>query len=685
MKIKSEKNSFPVADVFSAILFLFFIQQLTFLVESIYMLNLLNTQMDIRALGISFLFLPGLLFALKHNKTTYFVLVVSILFCTLLNPFLSSPWRIFSAGIGAGLFLTYLGMQLTDKNFPEVNWGQSAALATLASILFRVVGQTLDISTTGDTRFIGWLLIIAAAYLFSNFRRMYPYRMESATYDDHNRNKWISPWMSIRGLGASFIFIYFVFSSPAVIARWTETSYSSIHIILVLSIWIIVFFWGKNIIMLNNIKPILIIWNAVFIFIFLWNILLNRISFPTLEHISPVIVEEASVLQSVINFIMLALSPIIFLNIGLFAQSIKPVMPSKNAYPFLRSSALIIVCVFMLIFTNTWGYVGVVSKFFRNQFALPFALAGLFLILPFLIIKVRSYSLEQIFVVHRYVKIIAFILVVFCCGFIFLIPGVQEKSGREHRNKLTLMTYNIQQGVDYWGNKNFEGQLERIREIDPDILCLQESDASRISGGNSDVVRYFSSKLGYYSYYGPKTVTGTYGTAILSRFPLHECQTIFTYSSKDEIGTAVADISVGDREITIINSQPAGDQKSREEHIDMVISLASDKKHVIAMGDYNFTQDSPYYKKVTQTLKDSWLSLYPEAIGPIETGRLDLSFQDRKTSSGKLLGDSNVDMTNRIDHIFLSKNFNVKEAYYLPAPESETDHPLHFVVVRWNK
>ena len=55
-------------DIFSSLFFLFFIQQITFLVESIYMLNLLNTQMDIRAIGILLLALPVLLFSGHHLK-----------------------------------------------------------------------------------------------------------------------------------------------------------------------------------------------------------------------------------------------------------------------------------------------------------------------------------------------------------------------------------------------------------------------------------------------------------------------------------------------------------------------------------------------------------------------------------------------------------------------------------------
>lgn len=38
-------------------------------------------------------------------------------------------------------------------------------------------------------------------------------------------------------------------------------------------------------------------------------------------------------------------------------------------------------------------------------------------------------------------------------------------------------------------------------------------------------------------------------------------------------------------------------------------------------------------------------------------------------------------MAERIDHIFVSQSFKVLEAYYLPSPVSETDHPAHWAVL----
>ena len=79
------------------------------------------------------------------------------------------------------------------------------------------------------------------------------------------------------------------------------------------------------------------------------------------------------------------------------------------------------------------------------------------------------------------------------------------------------------------------------------------------------------------------------------------------------------------------------------------------------------------------------LSLYTDAIGLIEEDRLDLTFENRNRSSGILMKNGKLDMKNRIDHIFLSEGFEVREAHYLPAPESQTDHPVHWAVVGWEE
>ena len=120
-------------------------------------------------------------------------------------------------------------------------------------------------------------------------------------------------------------------------------------------------------------------------------------------------------------------------------------------------------------------------------------------------------------------------------GVCFLLTvGFAFWSGRVNQNPsvksaLTVMTYNIQAANDESGEKAYERQLDVIRQVNPDILALQESDTTRISLNNNDYVRYFSSKLGYHSYYGPTTIASTFGTAILARFPLENTRSIFVW------------------------------------------------------------------------------------------------------------------------------------------------------------
>jgi len=212
---------------------------------------------------------------------------------------------------------------------------------------------------------------------------------------------------------------------------------------------------------------------------------------------------------------------------------------------------------------------------------------------------------------------------------------------------LTVMTYNIQQANDEDGERSYLRQLAIIREIDPDILVLQESDSTRVSLNNNDYVRYYASQLGYYSYFGPATTTGSYGTAILSRYPLENVRTVFSYSDKDEIGTAVADIVVDGRRFTIFNVHPAGSATAKMAFAEALLAQSQGLDNVIVLGDYNLRHTDEAYQRIA--------AVYHNVPG----------------SEG------------HIDHIFLSHDLQMVDPVYIPAPASATDHPLLYAIVRW--
>jgi endonuclease/exonuclease/phosphatase family metal-dependent hydrolase len=193
---------------------------------------------------------------------------------------------------------------------------------------------------------------------------------------------------------------------------------------------------------------------------------------------------------------------------------------------------------------------------------------------------------------------------------------------------------------------------------------LQESDTTRISLNNIDLVRYFADQLGYYSYFGPSTVTGTYGTAILSKFPLVNTRTVFTFSDKDEIGTAEAEIVVNGRTFTIYDVHPDGSDTAMLVFAQSLLTRAADKSHIIALGDYNLRDYEEAYQVIDEIYTNAWVSIYPSEISP-----------------------EGIDMSGdiRIDHIFFSLSLNARNPVYVLSPESATDHPVHWAEIFWEE
>ncbi len=259
---------------------------------------------------------------------------------------------------------------------------------------------------------------------------------------------------------------------------------------------------------------------------------------------------------------------------------------------------------------------------------------------------------------------VAFLLIIFLgtAGSALYTTRVQTFEPRN--NSFVVMTYNIQQANDDFGERSYKEQLALIREVAPDILALQESDSSRISLNNNDFVRYYAGKLGYYSYYGPTTITGTYGTAILSRYPLQNTHTVFTFSDQDEIGTAVAEIEIGGQLFTIYNVHPDGSDTAMLVWAESLLERSKDKFNVIALGDYNLRDYEEAYQLIASVYSNAWVSIYPSKIG-----------SDGTDMSGE----------NRIDHIFFSQSLMVRNPVYILPPQSATDHPVHWAEILWKK
>jgi endonuclease/exonuclease/phosphatase family metal-dependent hydrolase len=227
-------------------------------------------------------------------------------------------------------------------------------------------------------------------------------------------------------------------------------------------------------------------------------------------------------------------------------------------------------------------------------------------------------------------------------------------SGNDSAQGLRVMTYNIQQGYDTRGEKAYAQQLALIRAQTPDILGLQESDTARIANGSGDVVRYLSDGLDMHAYYGPTTVTGTFGIALLSRYPIEDPRTFFMYSKGEQTAAILATIRVDGQAYTVLVTHLGSGGPLIQQQ--QVLERLTGQSNVIAMGDFNFNPSKEQYSQTVAEFNDAWAIAGEQIMPP----------QD-------------FDISRRIDHVFLSPNLRASRATYLA--EGPSDHPALVVEI----
>lgn len=646
------------------ILFLFFIQMVGMLIESIYILDLLKTSLDEKVLGVLFLFAPLLLLIWGKRTPRWLIWLVFVLLVLGRSaaPYLNTSGRMLASGLASGAALLLIPIMLVETRGLRSSSGklipaQGLALAIGLSVLLRTLNYSLDLSLTAAWGWTGWLLAVLLGVCL--------WGMLSGEQEEFTPTKKgvTSPAL---GVCAVLTLVYFVYASPAVIARWTQASYIGI----VLAVAVLTLGW----LVISAVKPEwisrigtwpLLVWNLLFCVALTATVLAHTIAFPATPESAVVVVASPTWVQQIPLVVMLLLFPVIFIDFAIFSGVIAQEQPSPRrlALGFWLGMLILLVLVFMSIFTNVWGYVEPVSLWMRNKFWLPLLLVSALITLLAAWVK-RRIDLAA----EKQAGRLAWVVAAVILGALLVHFGWQVWQTSQiaapaaDPQTLTVMTYNMQQANDKQAEKSYLRQLELIRKINPDILGLQESDSTRIGLGNNDYVRYYAEKLGYHSYYGPKTVTGTYGTALLSKYPINNALSFFSYSDADEIGTVQAEVVVGDKLFTVFNVHPAGSDAAMMAFAQAFLERAKDQPNMIAMGDYNLREGEAAYEAIAAVYREAWKTAYPNGI---DARGLDLSGEKM------------------IDHIFIGPELTVEDAFYLLAPESATDHPAHWAIIGW--
>jgi endonuclease/exonuclease/phosphatase family metal-dependent hydrolase len=655
------KKTFPIILAF-AVIFLFFIQSVGTLVESIYILDLMNLNLDTRVLGLLFFFAPVLLipFFKKFRPQLIWITFALLFLSRGLLPYLDTANRMLASGIATAavisLFLLMLSAQPRATRHLHFGLWASAglALAVGLSVLLRTVYFGLDYSLNPAGGWSGILLGLLLGAVLTQLK---------AGAAPQEERKPAGVTTAILGIFLVLTLVYFAFSAPSVISRWTGVNYTLIvlAVSLLASAWVLLALLRPRI--LRNIdRRLLLAANLVFTLCLTVTILVHGVPFPPTSSSPAVTVAGPQWWLAIPLALMLLLFPVLFLDLDLFFEHVRQSAPSpRQLVPGLLLGCLVLILlVFANIFSNVWGYIQPVSLFFRGKFWLAYFLpAGGISLLAWLAGKARFADDGE--PAGRFSWGWAVLLVGFCLGTLAgALPVKHAQVQSLGRTSITVMTFNIQSANDASAQKSFERQLAVIRKVSPDIVAMQETDTARISLNNNDYVRFYAGSLGYYSYYGPSTVAGTFGTAILSRFPLLNTRSVYTYSDTDEIAVAEAQIDVDGLPITIYDVHPDGSDLAKMTFVKALLQRAQAKPYAIALGDYNLPDTTPEYRVLDDVFINAWTSVYPTKVSP---AGVDMSGADR------------------IDHIFVSHSLGVRNPVYLLPPASGSDHPVHWTEI----
>ncbi len=666
--------------VLMSLMFLLFFQLFSVFIETIYALNLISLSMNENILALLFLLSPIIFIFYKKGKEeftdkTFVILGEIIIFCRIMNDFLYGQFKMIIAGIGVGCFLIFLliylkGISKKDDEQGGLKMGLILSFALLISIFLKTLGSTFDITFYILYQPIGWLIAISAALLLYSLlkgpQNIFDDEKNSRDYVSiKNKQNELNSSVSSKKLSALsislisiIIIIYFVFSSPVVISRWTEGNYFAILLIISVEITVFAYLIIYKPYIISKISMKMIkIWNGLFILTLFLTILLNQSYFPPFYEEYPIVVSQTSqetIIPQIPLYTMLILFPIILIDFALLSRELIACKPNirQLGASFTVASLFLLLMIFAVIFTIVWDYIPIIGPFFRDMYWFVFLVIGLAIGLPTFFVKKQTLIFNALNKSTKFkLKLIGTLTLL--TGIIIssaLIYELTPKKPSGSIDSIKIMSYNIQQGFNEDGIKNFEGQLNEIKKEDPEIIGLIESDFCRISSGNSDIVRLIANELNYYTYYGPKTVTGNFGLALLSKYPIKNAKTFYMYSIGEQTATIEAEIDINGETYNIYITHLGNyeDPSQRSQQI-TVLNRLENKENVILMGDFNFESDTNRYNMTVEELNDCW----------------EIAGED----------DGGFDMDDRIDFIFVSDDLsdNVEECNYLGGKNS--DHP----------
>ncbi|MEJ2511500.1 MAG: hypothetical protein P8Y72_07855, partial [Anaerolineales bacterium] len=226
--METMKKNMPMRKlILSGIFFIVFFQLLTEFVESIYLFGLLGTKIPPEIALVALFFSPILLLFFKKQLITSNALKILLsigLLARVVEIMLPTQGRLITSGVGVASLLLFIPSylaaesksQIINKFIKEIGAGLTLALFTL--ILLRALNSGSDLSAQGMFRIISWIISITGLILVWISR---PSTKDEISRDE-NKNRF-QTYLFTLGISSILVLLYFSFTAPNIISRWTGT------------------------------------------------------------------------------------------------------------------------------------------------------------------------------------------------------------------------------------------------------------------------------------------------------------------------------------------------------------------------------------------------------------------------------------------------------------------------------
>lgn len=232
----------------------------------------------------------------------------------------------------------------------------------------------------------------------------------------------------------------------------------------------------------------------------------------------------------------------------------------------------------------------------------------------------------------------------FLAGVGALSLGIPRLGGAaEEGPRLRVVTYNIHHAEGTDGRLDMDRIAGVLRELDADVVCLQEVDRNQPRTERLDMPALFAEKLGMTPAYGVnyRFSGGDYGVLTLTRPPLLAQKNTCLANPEgvaETRGCLTVTVRWQDREVDIHNTHLGLNPKERAAQVADILPLLRPDTPTLLLGDLNEGPDAPAVARLREKLADTF-------TGPKDEG----SLPDAKKAR-------------RIDFILASPHFQAVES-----------------------